>query len=80
MNLKQLSTQLCAPVKWRGDLLFLVQTPSAMTLGVSMTLSCVQDISWTSACVDPENFVRGGPTLITFFFLVNEGREDPNTT
>ena len=25
------------------------------------------------------NFVRGGPTLITFF-LVNEGREDPSTT
>ena len=29
-------------------------------------------------CVDPENFVRGGPTL-TFFFLVDEGWEDPNT-
>ena len=29
-------------------------------------------------CADPENFVRGGPTLITFFF-VDEGREDQNT-
>ena len=27
----------------------------------------------------PESFVRGGPTL-TFFFLVDEGREDPSTT
>ena len=31
--------------------------------------------------VNPESFVRGVPTL-TFFvvFLVDEGREDPNTT
>ena len=27
-------------------------------------------------CADPESFVRVGPT----FFLVDEGREDPNTT
>ena len=26
-------------------------------------------------CADPESFVRGGPTLTTFFF---EGKEDPN--
>ena len=35
------------------------------------------------SCVDPESFVRGGPILTTFFvlfFLVDEGREDPNTT
>ena len=31
-----------------------------------------------SLCADPESFVRGGPTLT--FFLVDEGREDPNTT
>ena len=34
-------------------------------------------------CTDPERFDRGGPTLTTFFvvvFLVDEGREDPNTT
>ena len=34
-------------------------------------------------CADPESFVRGGPTLtgfFLFFFLVDEGREDPNTT
>ena len=30
------------------------------------------------ACADPESFVRGGPTQ-TFFFLVDEGREDQNT-
>ena len=30
-------------------------------------------------CADPESFVRGGPTLTTFF-LVGEGRDDPNTT
>ena len=30
------------------------------------------------AWADPENFVRGGPSLTTFFF-VDEGREDPNT-
>ena len=36
---------------------------------------------------DPESFVRGGPTLTGFFcvvfclfFLVDEGREDQNTT
>ena len=32
---------------------------------------------------DPESFFRGGPTLTTFLFLlflVDEGREDPNTT
>ena len=29
-------------------------------------------------CADPESNVRGGPTLT--FFLVDEGREDQNTT
>ena len=35
-----------------------------------------------NACADPDSFVRGGSTL-TFFllcFLVDEGREGPNTT
>ena len=35
-------------------------------------------------CTYPESFVRGGPTLTFFFFLfsflVDEGREDLNTT
>ena len=31
-------------------------------------------------CVDPESYVRGGPTLTLTFFLVDEGREDQNTT
>ena len=31
--------------------------------------------------MDPESFVRGGPTLPTyFFFKFDEGRKDPNTT
>ena len=41
----------------------------------------------TPSCADPEMFVRGGPTLIrlffirfVFLFLVDERREDPNTT
>ena len=40
-----------------------------------------------STCADPESFFRGGPLnfdnvfLFCFFvFLVDEGREDPNTT
>ena len=32
-------------------------------------------------CGDPESFVRGGPTVAIFFFIyffiVDEGREDP---
>ena len=32
-----------------------------------------------TSCADPESFVRGGPTR-TRVFLVDEGREDPNTT
>ena len=35
------------------------------------------------ACSDPESFVRGGPTLAKFLFLLLfflEGRKDPNTT
>ena len=28
-------------------------------------------------CADPDSFVRGGPTLT--IFLVDKGREDPNT-
>ena len=31
-------------------------------------------------CADQENFVRGGPTLTNFFFLLDEVWEDPNTT
>ena len=36
----------------------------------------------TRACANPESFVRGGPTLTTFFvcFFVDDGREVPNTT
>ena len=33
----------------------------------------------TGACADPENFVRGGPTLTTLF-LADEGWVDPNST
>ena len=38
-------------------------------------------MEWSS-CPDPESFVRGGSTLTEFylFVLVDEGREDPNTT
>ena len=40
------------------------------------------------ACADPECFLRGGPTLTTFCFVLfvwggggdNEGREDPKST
>ena len=31
-------------------------------------------------CADPESFVRGGPTLTTFFSLVYEERAYPDTT
>ena len=31
-------------------------------------------------CADPESYVREGPTLTTLFILVDEGREDQNTT
>ena len=30
-------------------------------------------------CADPESFVRRGPTLTTFFFLVDKGMEDSTT-
>ena len=36
------------------------------------------NIVLSRACADPENYVRGSPTLTTFFF--SEGREDQNTT
>ena len=29
---------------------------------------------------DPERFFRGGSTLTSLFFVVDKGREDPNTT
>ena len=32
------------------------------------------------SCADPESFFRVGPTWTTVLFLVNEKREDPNTT
>ena len=35
------------------------------------------------ACADPERFVRGGPTLPFYFFILFffcEGRKDSNTT
>ena len=38
------------------------------------------DDDFEHTCADPESFVRGGPTLTTFFQLFDEGREDPNTT
>ena len=40
-------------------------------------------ISEWASCADPGSFVRGSPTLTTFLlfvFLVDEGRQDPNTT
>ena len=32
------------------------------------------------SCADPECFVRWDPTLTTFVFKVDEGREDPSPT
>ena len=32
------------------------------------------------ACADPESFVRGGPNLITIFFLVDGGIEGQKNT
>ena len=32
------------------------------------------------ACAEPDSFIRGGPTLTTFFLPVDEGRDDPITT
>ena len=29
------------------------------------------DLQANTACADPESFVRGGPDLITFFFIIN---------
>ena len=31
-------------------------------------------------CADPVSFVRGGPTLTTYFFIVYKGRYHQNTT
>ena len=46
---------------------------------VNITGRSTQHLSITNkSCADPESFVRGGPNLIPFFFLV-EGIEDPNT-
>ena len=32
------------------------------------------------SCADTESFVRGGPTMTRLFVLLDERREDPNTT
>ena len=44
----------------------------------AMLCSCI------GACADLKRFIRGGPTLTTFFFLsrflVDEGREGPSIT
>ena len=52
--------------------------------------ACVRVSVCVLTCADPEIFFRGGPTLMSFFFffffffcfvsLVDEGREDHNTT
>ena len=59
--------------------------------GPTLNAGLKGDPSWSTVCdcgvpahipcADPESFVRGGPTLTTvFFFLVDEERDDPNTT
>ena len=40
----------------------------------------VQCPIWREPCADPESFVRGGPTLTTFFFNLMGWREDRNAT
>ena len=45
---------------------------------MSIISSVLKECTDGRACADPESFVRGGPTLITF--LVDEGREDLNST
>ena len=43
----------------------------------------VQQHNLVQRCVigaDPERFFRGGPALTSLFFVVDEGREDSNTT
>ena len=39
----------------------------------SKTNNTDPDQTASKACRDPESFVRGGPNLLTFFFLVDEG-------
>ena len=46
-------------------------------VGWSVTMEFLVCQQYKTACADPKSFVRGGPTLITFFY---EGREDPRTT
>ena len=33
-----------------------------------------------TSCAGPESFGSGSPTFITFFYLVDEGRENTNAT
>ena len=66
-----------------------VQTPApyplenhkAIGLHINTGLDPMENHKATT-CADPESFVRGGPNLITFFFffLADEGKENPNTT
>ena len=47
---------------------------------IGFARNCYDDRCFGLApCADPDSFARGGPALTTFF-LVDEGRKDPNTT
>ena len=51
------------------------QETSKMGSSVCTPVLVPPSIGAMSACADPENFAKGGPTLIFY-----EGREDPNST
>ena len=42
------------------------------------TLRLLRSFESVTICADPDSFVRWRPTLTTFF-LIDEGRADPNT-
>ena len=83
-NMLQLSQILTMQVTYVAlHLTFASIDPSkpALKRMVFLTMYYFTSHITSSMCVDPESFVRGGPTLTFFvFFIVDEGRENPNTT
>ena len=67
--------KLCS---WNLDEAFCILKVTGVLIEKTLMYIIFSKILEEQPCRDPESYVRGGPTLT--FFLVDEGREDQNTT
>ena len=62
------------------DEAFCIKVTGVLIIKMLMFIFSKIQLFEVQPCADPESYVRGGQTLTLTSFLIDEGREDQNTT